>query len=540
MDLFAAVAARHLAGLDQPGAEPRDLLQRTPLMCACLLRPPAPEVVARLIAGGADLAAQDEHGASVLAHALSVGEPALIEQLLAAGAPVHQTSQQGHTLLHYAARTAPIEVLTRLLDLGLEVNAANQFGITPLMEAVAWRAANRAAIIRLLAARGAHLDAQRFDGFSALILAADGERELLEVLLELGASPAPTDRTGRNALAFAAASPAESAAKVERLLRAGAAPASAGPALHAAAKCGHAEAAQHLLQAGTPVDVPDEQGFTPLMTALIHHQTVLARLLLAAGAEVRARSHDSWQAGGQSVLGCALGGMDDLIFERGGPPPVPLALAEELLRRGAAVDAEDTQGETALFRAVGHPERLALLLQWKAEVNHRSKMGRTPLMAAAGGGHAQAVLTLLNRGARVNDTDQNGANALWQAVAAGNLAVVRILLQAEGDARVTLASGVTLLMQLSWGSWSEDERATVAKLLLAHGAALEARGGEYDRTALMYAAFSGKGKLVKFLLAQGADREARDNTGKSAAELAEGSPKVRALFKAQGKREPCQ
>lgn len=56
-------------------------------------------------------------------------------------------------------------------------------------------------------------------------------------------------------------------------------------ALHAAAWAGRTRSAQRLLDAGAPVDAPDQAGLTPLMTAASQGHSALVRLLLHRGAD---------------------------------------------------------------------------------------------------------------------------------------------------------------------------------------------------------------------------------------------------------------
>ncbi|XP_061576915.1 cortactin-binding protein 2 [Cololabis saira] len=121
-------------------------------------------------------------------------------------------------------------------------------------------------------------------------------------------------------------------------------------ALFVAAQNGHTECVKLLLSSGSPADVSDENGFTPLHLAAAHGHTSCVEALLAAGAAV-----DSAAAGGQTSL--------LLACEAGRPDSV-----RTLLNAGADRSLATTDGCTVLHAAVrsGHVGLLRLLLRHPA------------------------------------------------------------------------------------------------------------------------------------------------------------------------------
>ncbi|XP_078023750.1 cortactin-binding protein 2 [Epinephelus lanceolatus] len=117
-------------------------------------------------------------------------------------------------------------------------------------------------------------------------------------------------------------------------------------ALFAAAQNGHTECVKLLLSSGSPADVSDENGFTPLHFAAAHGHSSCVEVLLSAGAAV-----DSTAAGGQTSL--------FLACEAG-----QLNCVRVLLSAGADRSRTTTDGFTALHAAVrsGHVDTLRLLL----------------------------------------------------------------------------------------------------------------------------------------------------------------------------------
>lgn len=78
-------------------------------------------------------------------------------------------------------------------------------------------------------------------------------------------------------------------------------------ALFAAAQNGHTDCVELLLSSGSPADVSDENGFTPLHFAAAHGHSSCVEVLLTAGAAV-----DTVAVGGQTslFLACEAGRLD--------------------------------------------------------------------------------------------------------------------------------------------------------------------------------------------------------------------------------------
>jgi ankyrin repeat protein len=97
---------------------------------------------------------------------------------------------------------------------------------------------------------------------------------------------------------------------------------------------GHRPLIELYLDAGSPQDLPDAQGRTPLLLALLRQDWALARRLIEAGADVR-RADDS---GTTPAMAAALHGQAPLL--------------EAIQRRGAPLDAVDAHGHLALHYAI--------------------------------------------------------------------------------------------------------------------------------------------------------------------------------------------
>jgi 26S proteasome non-ATPase regulatory subunit 10 len=197
------------------------------------------------------------------------------------------------------------------------------------------------------------------------------------------AAPAARDADGRSLLHSAAAG--GSLPLLELLVAAGAAGA-VGAAddegwtpLHSAISAGHEAAAALLLSLGAPADARTAQRRTPLHYAASRGRAPLVAALLAAGADAGARD-----TGGAAPAHRAAAG--------GHVAPLRALLAAE---RAPPVDARDAGGATALLLAAqaGHAPAAVLLVGAGADVAAADGEGDTPLAAAArhGGGLREAL-----------------------------------------------------------------------------------------------------------------------------------------------------
>jgi len=179
---------------------------------------------------------------------------------------------------------------------------------------------------------------------------------------------------------------------------------------------------------------------------------------------------------------------------------------ERLLRQGAHVDAKDENDwrkATALSLAAdyGHMETAKLLLAHGADPAAAHLQNEQDLIDAATEGMSTRVALILDRGAS-RDTVHK---AMFE-FAGFALPIIKI----KGP--LPLPPGVASSEKLE--PIHHDEEETV-KLLLAHGARLEARDGPGD-TPLIRAASLGHNSAVRIFLKHGARLEARDDFGMTA------------------------
>jgi ankyrin repeat protein len=179
-----------------------------------------------------------------------------------------------------------------------------------------------------------------------------------------------------------------------------------------------------------------------------------------------------------------------------------LPLIRLLLERGANVNARAVDGSTPLFYAAEQDRGavIALLLERGADPNLPGRKGLRPLAAAAFHGSAESVEQLMKFGADPDALDDDGEGAIVYAAGHGYAPVVALLLQAGVDVNRRYAHGLTALMWAAGYDASagvDDVDATI-KRLIEHGAVLDLKD-DRGKTASDIARELGHERAVKLL-----------------------------------------
>ena len=209
-----------------------------------------------------------------------------------------------------------------------------------------------------------------------------------------------------------------------------------------------------------------------------------ARALLDRGAAIDARDRD-----GKTALATAA-------------EANKLALVRLFLERGANVNTRAVDGSTPLFYAAEQDRgaAIALLLEGGADSNLPGRNGVRPLAAAAYNGSADSVEALLKYGAGPNALDDEGKSAMVYAAGHAYAPIVALLIQAGVDVNRRYAHGLTALMWAAGhdASAGVDDVAATIKTLLAHGAELDPKD-DRGKTAADIARGLGHEEAAKLL-----------------------------------------
>uniref|UniRef100_A0AAY5L7P2 K Homology domain-containing protein n=1 Tax=Esox lucius TaxID=8010 RepID=A0AAY5L7P2_ESOLU len=294
-------------------------------------------------------------------------------------------------------------------------------------------------LVSVLIARGANIEHRDKKGFTPLILAATaGHVGVVEILLDKGGDiEAQSERTKDTPLSLACSG-------------------------------GRQEVVELLLLRGANKEHRNVSDYTPLSLAASGGYVNIIKILLNAGAEINSRT------------GSKLGISPLMLAAMNGHVPA----VKLLLDMGSDINAQiETNRNTALTLACfqGRAEVVSLLLDRKANVEHRAKTGLTPLMEAASGGYAEVGRVLLDksadvnappvpssrdtaltiaadkghykfcellivRGAHIDVRNKKGNTPLWLAANGGHFDVVQLLVQAGADVDAADNRKITPLM----------------------------------------------------------------------------------------------
>jgi len=170
--------------------------------------------------------------------------------------------------------------------------------------------------------------------------------------------------------------------------------------------------------------------------------------------------------------------------------------------------AAASSGELSLIDAAKTDNKgaaLALISQ-HVNVNAASPDGATALLWAAHNDDSELAARLLKAGADAKARNQFGATPMSEAAFVGSVAILEALLKAGADPDSPGADGQTALMIVARTSNVE-----AARLLIAHGANVNATEKQKQQTALIWAAAESQPAMVRELIAHGADVNAREH-----------------------------
>ena len=507
--------------------------------------------VARLIATGATLDAQDDGGATPLHLAAEYGHAAVVSLLIQATASLNVENDEEERPLHVATRGGHAAIVSLLIQATASLNVQNDDGRTPLHLAVG---GNHGGIVAALLAAKADVNLRDSDentplhwahflGRPALVadlIAAggywgDAACESGEIVNPAGPIPPclcepPTVGTAGNC----AAPSAESCGGLdpEQFYDAEA------DACVLFVTCGPGEVVyKDVNDCHAPSDYPLIDAVRAGDLDLVNHFITVHML------GVNDKNNFLWAP----------------LHYAAGLGHVPIVTA--LIAAGATVDVRNDSNATPLHRAVSsrHISVVATLLAEGADVNARNYNRRTPLSftrgaldvaivalliaegghwgtdcasigeavnpaanvppcidlhQAAAGGHVFAVATLIATGATLDAQDGDGDTPLHAATRGGHAAVVSLLIQATASLNVQNNDGEAPLHAAADGG-----RDVIVSLLIQATASLNVKNNDGD-TPLHAAADGGRDVIVSLLIQATASLNVKNDDNKAPLHLA--------------------
>ncbi|MBI2422340.1 MAG: ankyrin repeat domain-containing protein [Candidatus Hydrogenedentes bacterium] len=439
------------------------------------------DIAALLIERGADLSKPNEAGDTALHLAATSGQDTVIAALLGKGAPIDALNREQATPLHGASATGQLSAAQRLIESGAAIDAGDRQQQSPLYLAIL---NGHLALAQMLHGAGAALDQKDRQGQGCLFAAVrQGDVTLLQWLLDLELSPVESNRAGQSPL-------------------------------HLAVEFASLESVSLLLDRGADPNAADGQSRSPLHIAARRGNKPILNRLLIAGANPGVLDHQ-----GRSLL--------HEVAEGSGPSMLPLLLA-----KGLDINAADANGNTPLHTAAmrGNYPCLQALVTQGAVLTLKNKRGETAL---ATGEAFQKNVKIRDDANASGLARRNGLlrccmtlraavyESLCSAVRGGDAAGIAAILDAYPDFTGRLYANLAPVHHAARSG------ATVSL------AALRDRGANLDmpsgpprhETPLHLAAVNGQLDTVAWLIEAGADKDATDAQGQTAAAAAEGSAK---------------
>jgi len=412
---------------------------------------------------GSDVNAQAADGSTALLWASHRNDVAEVKRLIQAGAKVSLANHYGATPMSEAALQGETEVISLLLKAGADANSPNAEGQTALM--LVARTGNVEAA-KLLVNHGATVDAREKWGQQTALIwaAAESQPQMVKFLLEHHADP------NSRAIVRDWQRKVTAEGRPKDMHRGGFTP------LLYAARESCIECAQILLSHGADINLPDPDGRTALLIALLNFHWDLAQFLISRHADINA-----WDFWGETPLYVAVDLNAPQRTGRADLPPIETSSGIDIV--------------ALLLKSGANPNvQLKLRPPYRHAIFDRNNSpifttGATPLMRAARGADLESMQLLLAHGALVDLPNINNVTPLLAAAGAGR--------------GMTTINGHVL---------SEQETITAIRLLTDAGANVNAvpKSGE---TALHSAALRGWSDLVKVLVADGAQLDVPARTG---------------------------
>lgn len=456
------------------------------------------DVARLLLKNGANVNAMDSIGKTPILLIIPLAAQAeMYPLLIQSHANVNQKDMYGDTVLHVATlANAPVNTLSLLLSNGALLNERNKEGVTPLALAISTQHPEQ---VRFFAQNGADIYAEDVEGNTPLAKALDSsDAQMLKTLIGKE-NIASTDSSGNTALHIAISKDAP------------------------------IEYIRYLIEAGSDVNARNKNGDSALFITVQKNRKDAGDLLLEKNADIFATNTQN-----NSPLRLALtrGGevQDWLITSKtlnstDGSGNTPLHYASEwhlntaivaLIQKGAKVDAQNGNGESAVYSAVkggdDSPSTINVLVSNGLIIDSKDKLGRdnlgnTPLHAAVKWNGFNNAKTLISLGLDVNAQNLSGKTALSDACRSAKKDMAVLLIRSGADINATDATGRTVLMDAISSNHEE-----MVRLLIQYKANVQIQEMS-GRNAYHEAALTGNIGIINLIRKSGGNPLGRDSAG---------------------------
>jgi ankyrin len=426
-----------------------------------------------------DVNAPQADGSTALHYVVRADDLQTAELLIRAGANAKVVNSHGVAPLHLAALNGSATMIGKLLDAGADVNAPNPRGETPLMIAAHTGTPDA---IRMLLDRGAAVNAKEHAAQQTALMYAVRENHVdaVKLLIERGADV--------NALTPLVEKPSVTTGNLQGIGRAQNSPppvpqGGMTPLLYAA-RDGKLEIARMLVAAGAEVNHAEAIGASPLLLAILNNHVDVAKFLLDKGANPNAVD-----IFGRAPLWAAVDlrnlDLDSRNMENGVDRDSVLPLASALLDRGADPNA-------VLLK---EPPSRRWMIQFGAS-QWVNPAGQTPFIRAAASADVASMKLLLARGADPNIRTKANTTALMSAAGVGWVPT-----QSYTESKESVLEAV--------------------KLCVERGADVNAMN-DIKYTAVHGAAYRGLDDVIQYLASKGAKLDVKTQQGQTPLAFAEG------------------
>ena len=404
----------------------------------------------------------DEEGWSLLHHAAALGQVEVINHLHEKGCRVDLIDNEGCTPLHYAATNGDIETIRLLIAMGSNVNSVDNKGNTPLKWSVM---CEENAAIEELTKHGRTAEIEEMEPSAdnlnrpalpfLLQILGNGNNEVCQSnQTELTTDIQHVSTAGQSNDSYEHSdhnSHQTDLVTTQQCMDINADTTQLEGDIFEAAQCGNTAVVKRYLDIGVPVDITDEDGWSPVHHAIAHRQVEVIRLLMDRGCLMNPVKIKKYLSKEERVAHTSKA----TIFEAAQCGDT--ATMKEYLDLGVPVDVTGEDGWSPVHHAIAHHqvEVIRLLMDRGCLMNpvknrkqatkssdlhittedgskystYDTKQLYDDVFEAARCGDTATIQTYLNSGGPVDLTDEDGRTLLHHAAGEGQIKVVELLLK---------------------------------------------------------------------------------------------------------------